>query len=69
MKKFKDEKGYIFLVIAVIMVFIGIFFLGFSITHSELSFGWSNTITYSIYGIYTVTIFVLLFIWAMKRWK
>lgn len=69
MKKFKDDKGYIFLIIAFLMTFAGIFFVGFALTHSEVSFGWSNAITYTFFGIYTIITFALFFIWAMKRWR
>lgn len=34
-------------------------FLAFALTHPEMSFPWSNTITYALYGGYLVEVAVL----------
>ncbi len=46
-------------IIASIMLVVAIGFIIFAFNHPEATFPWSNTITYTIYGIYTLVMFVL----------
>ena len=48
-KGYEKKKS---LVLGMILVFIGLCFIAFAVTHPEASFPWSNRITYMLYGIY-----------------
>lgn len=53
------KKANIFLIIGYIMVVIAICFMVFALNHPEMSFPWSNNITYVIYGLYCIaTVFI-----------
>lgn len=53
------KKGKIFLGIGCLMVVVAIGFLIFALNHPEMSFPWSNSITYEIYAVYLViTVFM-----------
>ena len=53
------KKGQIFLGIGCLMVVVAIGFLIFALNHPEMSFPWSNSITYVIYAVYLViTVFM-----------
>lgn len=47
-------------IIGVVMVLFAIGFVVFAVTHPEISFPWSNTVTYALYGSYAVVTAVLL---------
>lgn len=46
--------------IGIVMLALAIVFLIFAFSHPEMSFPWSNTITYLLYGVYFVAMVVLL---------
>ena len=52
-------------IIASLMLVIAIAFILYAVNHPEMSFPWSNVITYIIYGIYAI-IMVVLFIVPFK---
>ena len=52
-------------IIASIMLVVAIGFVIFAVNHPESSFPWSNTVTYTIYGLYAL-VMVLLFIAPFK---
>ena len=47
-------------IIGAVMVLLAVAFIVFAVTHPEISFPWSNTVTYALYGLYTVATAVLL---------
>ena len=47
-------------IIAVIMLVIAILFIIVALNKPQASFPWSNTVTYTIYGIYVTVVAVLL---------
>ena len=51
--------------IAGVMLAAAIGFMLFAVHHPESAFSWSNTVTYSIYGIY-VLVMIVLFIAPFK---
>lgn len=53
--------------IGLIMVAAAIVFVLFALNHPEMSFPWSNTITWLLYGLYVLVTVVLLL--APKRKK
>ena len=53
-------------IIAAIMLIVAIIFFIITLNNPQASFPWSNTITYTLYGIYVVTMIVL-FIAPFKR--
>lgn len=53
------KKGKIFFGIGLLMIVVAIGFLIFALNHPEMSFPWSNSITYVIYAVYLVaTVFM-----------
>lgn len=46
--------------IGFVMVVIAIAFVVFALNHPEMSFPWSNTITWMLYGLYALVAVVLL---------
>lgn len=46
--------------IGLVMVVIAVAFVIFAWNHPEMSFPWSNTMTWVLYGIYTLVTVVLL---------
>ena len=52
-------------IIASLMLVIATAFILYAVNHPEMSFPWSNAITYIIYGIYAI-IMVVLFIAPFK---
>ncbi len=46
-------------IMATVMLALAGVFLAFAMTHPELSFPWSNTITYALYGGYLLVVAVL----------
>ncbi len=53
-------------IIAIIMLLIGIFFILFAFSHPEMSWPWSNTISYTLYLIYLI-VMVVFFIAPFKK--
>ena len=47
-------------IIGLIMVVIAIAFVVFALNHPEMSFPWSNTITWVLYGVYAIVTVILL---------
>ena len=47
-------------IIGLVMVVIAIVFVVFALNHPEMSFPWSNTITWVLYGLYAIVTVVLL---------
>ena len=47
-------------IIGSIMLVIAIAFVVFTLNHPEMSFPWSNTITWVLYGLYAIVTVVLL---------
>ena len=46
--------------IGIIMLAAAIAFVVFALNHPEASFPWSNTVTYSLYGLYLIVMLVML---------
>ena len=46
-------------IIAGVMLVSAIGFIAFALNHPESSFPWSNTVTYTIYGLYALVMIVL----------
>lgn len=53
-------KKIISRIIGLVMVVIAIAFVVFALNHPEMSFPWSNTITWELYGVYAVITVILL---------
>lgn len=53
-------KKIISRIIGLVMVVIAIAFVVFALNHPEMSFPWSNTITWGLYGVYAVITVILL---------
>lgn len=54
-------------IIGLIMVVIAIAFVVFALNHPEMSFSWSNTITWVLYGLYALVTAVLLIAPTKKK--
>ena len=54
-------------IIGLVMVAIAIAFVVFALNHPEMSFPWSNTITWVLYGLYAIVTAVLLIAPAKKK--
>ena len=63
--KFMELRKYGF--IGLVMVVIAIAFVVFVLNHPEMSFPWSNTITWVLYGLYAIVTVVLLITPAKRR--
>ena len=53
--------------IAAAMLLLAVLFVVFALNHPEMSFPWRNGITYTVYGIYVITMAVL-FIAPWKKY-
>ena len=53
-------------IIGLVMAVIAIVFVVFALNHPEMSFPWSNTVTWVLYGLYTI-VMVVLFIAPTKK--
>lgn len=53
-------------IIGIVMLALAVAFVIFAFSHPEMSFPWSNTITYLLYGIYLLAMAVL-FIAPFKK--
>lgn len=47
-------------IIGILMFVLSIAFVMFAFNHPEMSFPWSNTITYLLYGLYIIVMIVML---------
>ena len=54
-------------IIVLVMAIIAIAFVVFALNHPEMSFPWSNTVTWVLYGLYTIVMVVLLIASTKKR--
>ena len=54
-------------IIGLIMVVIDIAFVVFALNHPEMSFPWSNTITWVLYGVYAIVTVILLIAPTKKK--
>ena len=54
-------------IIVLVMAIIAIAFVVFALNHPEMSFPWSNTVTWVLYGLYTIVMVVLLIAPTKKR--
>ena len=54
-------------IIGLAMVIIAIVFVVFALNHPEMSFPWSNTITWVLYGVYAIVTIVLLIAPTKKK--
>ncbi len=54
-------------IIGLVMVIIAIAFVAFALNHPEMSFPWSNTITWTLYGAYAILTVVLLIAPTKKK--
>lgn len=46
--------------IGIVMLVLAVVFVIFALNHPEMSFPWSNTVTYLLYGVYLVAMVVFL---------
>ena len=53
-------------IIGIVMLVLAIAFIIFAFSHPEMSFPWSNTITYLLYGVYFI-VMVVMFVAAFKK--
>ena len=54
-------------IIGLVMAVIAIAFVVFALNHPEMSFPWSNTVTWVLYGLYALVTAVLLIAPAKKK--
>jgi hypothetical protein len=54
-------------VIGLLMMLVAIVFVIFALNHPEMSFPWSNNITYTLYGVYALVTLILLIIPRKKK--
>ena len=54
-------------VIGLLMILVAIVFVLFALNHPEMSFPWSNTITFTLYGMYALVMVVLLIVPKKKK--
>lgn len=47
-------------IIGILMFVLAIVFLMFAFSHPEMSFPWSNAITYLLYSVYFITMIIML---------
>ena len=54
-------------IIGIVMLVLAITFIIFAFSHPEMSFPWSNTITYLLYGVYAIVTVILLIAPTKKK--
>ena len=54
-------------IIGLVMVAIAVAFVVFALNHPEMSFPWSNTITWALYGLYAIGTAALLIAPTKKK--
>ena len=59
-KKCDCMKKNVARIIGLVMAVIAIAFVVFALNHPEMSFPWSNTVTWVLYGLYAIVTVVLL---------
>lgn len=47
-------------IIGIVLLALAVAFVIFAFSHPEMSFPWSNTVTYLLYSVYLITMVVLL---------
>ena len=68
LKKERDcMKKNVSRIVGLVMMVIAISFVVFALNHPEMSFPWSNTITWALYGLYVLLTAVLLIAPAKKK--
>ena len=60
-------KKNVLRIVGLVMVVIAIAFVVFALNHPEMSFPWSNTITWILYGVYALVTLVLLITPTKKK--
>lgn len=60
------KKSNLFLISGCILLIVAAIFIGFALNHPEMSFPWSNNITYIIYTIYGVIVLAMFILWLKK---
>ncbi len=63
------KQSKVFLFIGILMVMVAIIFFVFALNHPEMSFNWSNTITYTIYIVYFVVMVAMFILSVVFRKK
>ena len=53
-------------IIATIMLILAVAYVVFALCHPQMSFPWSNGITYTLYGLYIILV-AILFVAPFKR--
>lgn len=54
-------------IVGLVMVIIAIVFVVFALNHPEMSFPWSNTVTWVLYGLYALVTAVFLIAPTKKK--
>lgn len=54
-------------IIGIVMLVLALTFIIFAFNHPEMSFPWSNTITYLLYGVYAIVTVILLIAPTKKK--
>ena len=54
-------------IIALVMLVVAVAFIVFAMGHPEMSFPWSNTITWGLYGLYAVVAVIFLIAPTKKK--
>lgn len=54
-------------IIGVVMAVVAIAFVVFALNHPEMSFPWSNTVTWVLYGLYAIVTAILLIAPTKKK--
>lgn len=54
-------------IIGFILLIVAIGFVAFALLHPEMSFPWSNTVTYILYAVYLIAVVIMLVAPFKKR--
>ena len=54
-------------IIGFILLIVAIGFVAFALQHPEMSFPWSNTVTYILYAVYLIAVVIMLVAPFKKR--
>lgn len=54
-------------IIGIVMLVLALTFIIFAFNHPEMSFPWSNTISYLLYGVYAIVTVILLIAPTKKK--
>ncbi len=66
-EKVKYVIQFIRSMIGAVMLVAAVAFVVFALNHPEMSFSWNNTVTYSLYGVYTIVMLTLFVVPFKKR--